>query len=63
MRRAILRDLKERDKDKKQAENDFLKSWEIYYKKLKPNSTNKNTKKFIIRKKTDIDHIMKKLFN
>ena len=63
MKRVLQRDLKERGKDKKQAENDFLKSWDIYYEKFKPNSINKNTNKFIIRKKTDIDHIMKKLFN
>ena len=62
MKRVIERDIKERGKDKKQAENDFIKSWDIYYGKSKPNSTNKNTNKFIIRKKTDIDHIIKKLF-
>ena len=61
MKRVIQRDLKERGKDKKQAENDFLKSWDIYYEKYKPNSKKKN--KFIIRKKTDIDYMMKKLFN
>jgi len=63
MKRVVQRDFKERGKDKKQAENDFLKSWDIYYEKFKPNSIKKNTNKFIIRKKTDIDHIMKKLFN
>ena len=63
MKRVVQRDLKERGKDKKQAENDFLKSWDIYYEKSKTNSFKKNTNKFIIRKKTDIDHIMKKLFN
>ena len=62
MKRVIQRDLKERGKDKKQAKNDFLKSWDIYYKKFNTNSINKNTNKFIIRKKIDIDHIMKKLF-
>ena len=62
MKRVIQRDLKERGKDKKQAENDFLKSWDIYYGKFKPNSIKKNTNRFIIRKKTDIDHIIKKLF-
>ena len=61
MKRVLQRDFKERGKDKKQAENDFLKSWDIYYKKFKPNSIKKNTNKFIIRKKTDIDHIMKKI--
>ena len=63
MKRVVQRDIKERGKNKKQAENDFLKSWDIYYEKFKPNGIKKNTNKFIIRKKTDIDHIMKKLFN
>ena len=63
MKRVVHRDTKERGKDKKQAENDFLKSWSIYYEKFKPNSIKNNTNKFIIEKNTDIDHILKKLFN
>jgi len=63
MKRVVQRDIKERGKEKKQAENDFLKSWDIYYEKFKPNRKNNNTNKYIIRKDTDIDHIMKKLFN
>ena len=63
MKRVVQRDIKERGKDKKQAENDFLKSWSIYYEKFKPNSKKNNTKKFFIEKNTDIDLIMKKLFN
>ena len=63
MKRVLQRDLKERGKDKKQAENDFLKSWEIYYDKIRPDSIKNNTNKFIIEKNTDIDHILKKLFN
>ena len=62
MRRVIQRDSKERGKDKKQAKNDFLKSWDIYYEKFKYSSI-KNTNKFIIKKNTDLDHILKKLFN
>ena len=62
MKRVIQRDLKERGKNKEQAENDFLKSWDIYYEKFNRNSINKNTNKYIIRKKIDIDHIIKKLF-
>ena len=61
MKRVVKRDLKERGKDKKQAENDFLKSWDIYYEKFKTKSIKNNTNKFIIRKKTDINHIMKKI--
>ncbi|KGF95931.1 ATP/GTP-binding site motif A [Prochlorococcus marinus str. MIT 9201] len=63
MKRVLKRDLKERGKNKKQAENDFLKSWDIYYEKFKANSINKNKNKFIIRKKSDVDDIMKILFN
>ncbi len=63
MKRVVQRDMKERGKDKKNAENDFFKSWNIYYEKLNPNSIKNNTNKFIIEKNTDIDHILKKLFN
>jgi len=63
MKRVVQRDIKERGKNKKQAENDFLKSWSIYYEKFKSNSIKSNTNKFIIEKNTDIDHILKKLFN
>jgi len=59
MKRVVQRDIKERGKDKKQAESDFLKSWSIYYEKFKPNSIKNNTNKFIIEKNTDIDHILK----
>jgi len=63
MKRVVQRDLKERGKDKKEAENDFLKSWDIYYEKLKLNRIKKNANKFIIKKNTDIDQILEKLFN
>ncbi len=63
MKRVVKRDVKERGKDIKQAEIDFLKSWDIYYKKFKLNNLNKNTNKFIIEKNTDLDRILKKLFN
>ena len=63
MKRVVQRDIKERGKDKKQAENDFLKSWSIYYEKFNPMSIENDTNKFIIEKNTDIDLILKKLFN
>ena len=63
MKRVVQRDIKERGKDKKQAKNDFLKSWSIYYDKFKLKSIKNNTNKFIIEKNTDIDNILKKLFN
>ncbi|MDC2995176.1 AAA family ATPase [Prochlorococcus sp. AH-736-F09] len=62
MKRILQRDSKERGKDKKQAEKDFFKSWDIYYEKFKPYSIKNNANKFIIRKNTDLDQIMRKLF-
>jgi len=52
MKRVVQRDIKERGKDKKQAKNDFLKSWHIYYEKFKPHRIKNNTNKFIIKKNT-----------
>ena len=63
MRRAVLRDLKERGKVKKKAENDFLNSWDIYYKKFKNKSMKNKANEFNIRKMTDIDKILNKIFN
>jgi uridine kinase len=63
MKRVVQRDIKERGKDKKQAENDFLKSWSIYYEKFKTYSIKNKTNKLIIENNTDIDQILKKLFN
>ena len=59
MKRVVQRDIKERGKVKKQAEQDFLKSWEIYYKKFK-NKNNENN--FTITKNTNINQILRKLF-
>ncbi len=63
MKRVVQRDIKERGKNKKQAENDFLKSWEIYYEKFISYGIKNDINKFIIEKESDIDHILKKLFN
>ena len=63
MRRAVLRDLKERGKVKKKAENDFLNSWDIYYKKFKNKSMKNKANEFNIKKMTDIDKILNKIFN
>jgi len=63
MKRVILRDLKERGKAKKQAEDDFLKSWDIYYEKFKNKNIKNNANEFTITKDTNIDQILKKLFD
>ena len=62
MRRVIQRDLKERGKAKKQAENDFIKSWDIYYEKYKNINIKNKENQFIITKNTNIDQILKQLF-
>ena len=62
MNRVVQRDSQERGKSKKQAEDDFLRSWDIYYKKLKNKNIKNNKNEFTITKDTNIDQILKKLF-
>ena len=62
MKRVVQRDSKERGKKKKQAEKDFLKSWDIYYSKFKNKNIKINANEFTITKETNIDQIFKKLF-
>ena len=59
MKRVIKRDFIERGKAKKQAEDDFLKSWDIYYEKYKNKNIKNNTNEFTITKNTNIDQIIK----
>ena len=62
-KRVLQRDFKDRGKSKKQAENDFIKSWNIYYEKSN-NKRRKNYKEqYIITEKTKINLIIEKLFN
>ena len=63
MKRILRRDFTERGKTIKQAKNDFLKSWDIYYKKPKNKFLKRNINEFIISKNTDINSILKKIFN
>ena len=62
MRRVVKRDLKERGKAKKQAENDFIKSWDIYYEKFNNKINKNNVNEFIITKNTNINQLIEKLF-
>ena len=62
MKRVVQRDSKERGKSRKQAELDFLKSWDIYYEKCKNKNIKKNANEFTITEKTNIDQILSKLF-
>ena len=61
-KRVLQRDFKDRGKSKKQAENDFIKSWNIYYEKINKRRKN-NAEEYIITEKTKINTIIEKLFN
>ena len=63
MKRVVQRDLKERGKTKKQAEKDFLQSWNIYHERFKNKSRKSNITELSITKSTNFDQILKKLFN
>ena len=59
MKRVVQRDIKERGKAKKQAEEDFLKSWDVYYQKFKNKNINNYSNEFTITKDTSIDKLLK----
>ena len=63
MKRAIQRDIKERGKEAIQSKNDFLKSWDIYNNKSLKNFLKKNKNEIIVTKETNIDQLLKKIFN
>ena len=63
MKRVTQRDFIERGKSKKQAKKDFLQSWDIYYSKFKKIIIKNKTNQFIITKKTNIENLLKKIFN
>ena len=63
MKRAVQRDIKERGKAKKQAQDDFLKSWNIYYQKSKNKNIKNNANEFTISKTTNTDQILKSYLN
>ena len=63
MNRVVKRDLKERGKFKKKAEDDFLKSWDIYYEKFNYKNIKNNPNEYIITKNTNLEKILKILFN
>ena len=63
MKRVIQRDFNKRGKTKKQAENDFVKSWDLYYKKIKNISLKKDVKEIVVTAESNIDQILMKIFN
>ena len=63
MKRVVQRDIKERGKAKKQAEEDFFKSWDVYYQKFKNKNIKNNSNEFTITKNTNIDKLLKNYLN
>ena len=63
MKRVVQRDIKERGKAKKQAEKDFFKSWDLYYKKFKNKNIKNNSNEFTITKNTNLDKLLKNYLN
>ena len=62
MKRVVQRDIEEREKAKKQAEEDFSKSWDVYHQKFKNKNIKKNATEFTITENTNIDEIISNLF-
>jgi len=63
MKRVVQRDIKERGKAKKQAEEDFSKSWDVYYQKFKNKNIKNNSNEVFITKNSNIDNILKNYLN
>ncbi len=62
MKRVVQRDYIERGKSKKQANEDFLQSWDIYYAKFNKKIYENNTNQITITKKTNIENLLKRIF-
>ena len=60
-KRVIKRDFLERGKNKNLAKRDFLKAWELFYKNKNKKNKNIYLKKIIIKNKSDINSLPKKL--
>ena len=63
MNRVVQRDLIERGKSKYHAERDFIKAWELFAKNEKKYISNNYLKTYVIRSKSDINLLIKKLSN
>ena len=61
LKRVIKRDCKERGKSKYLAQKDFLDAWRIFYKNNKIDNARNYLKKFIVRNKSDLNYLLKKI--
>ena len=63
MNRVIKRDFLERGKSKDLAKRDFIKAWELFHKNKKKCNSRNHFNTIVIRKKSDMDLILKKIIN
>ena len=63
MKRVIKRDFIERGKNKKIAEKDFIKAWELFYKNERAKNTRTFSKEIILKNKSDINSLIKRVTN
>jgi uridine kinase len=63
LNRVIKRDFLERGKSKDLAKRDFIKAWELFHKNNKKCNSRNYFNTIVIRKKSDIDLLLKKIIN
>jgi uridine kinase len=63
LNRVVKRDFLERGKSKDLAKRDFIKAWKLFSKNKKKYNSKNYFKKIDIRKKSDVDLLIKKITN
>ena len=63
LNRVIKRDFLERGKSKDIAKRDFIKAWELFLKNIKKNNSRSYCKTIVIRNKSDLNLLLKKITN
>ena len=63
LNRVIKRDFLERGKSKDLAKRDFIKAWELFHENKKKCNSRNYFNTIVIRKKSDIDLLLKKIIN
>ena len=61
MKRVIKRDYEERGKNKLIAKRDFIKAWELFFKKKIKHKQNNNLRKFIVENNSDLKTLLRNL--
>ncbi len=63
MNRVVKRDFRERGKSKYLAKKDFIKAWELFHTNKNNNNSRNCIKTFVIKKKREINPLLKKITN